>query len=416
MLAAGLYAASSRTGVSFTEDVWAYWQGAISILDGQGYRYFSGNPITAWPPLYSAYLAIWSGVLGRSALSLAFAHGALIAVQAAGWCLLYRSLRPEARADRGWISGAIAVWLASYVALNQIYLLSHTIQLAILPYFLTALVSLVGSERPGWTAGGLALSGALLSLAHNSSVAHVGAAALCILALARGPLTMRVAVSCGLVLAAGGTSLLTRVALGQGQTPPFVGGRFGPLETVSQALGSIGGSLLAGRPGKVVALVLLAYAMAVVARVTRLEDRAASLHCLAATAAIFLLFNVLWLNGSIAETRHLLFVAAVLVPLAVVHLTEIRPVYGGLAAIALVLAAVAWQANTDVSSLGERIPLSAELDASLPPRAQVIRNGRLFVGPSLWEEPAGGYAASIPLWGPNQDVQRRLFGSSPIPD
>src|SRR5579872_7295955 len=63
------YAIIHRAGMGYPQDGSAYWQGAISVLEGNGYRYFSGNPILAWPPLYSVYLSGWTALLGPTVLA-----------------------------------------------------------------------------------------------------------------------------------------------------------------------------------------------------------------------------------------------------------------------------------------------------------------------------------------------------------
>ena len=35
-----------RRGLSFSPDSWAYWQGSVSLLAGDGYRDLFGLPIT----------------------------------------------------------------------------------------------------------------------------------------------------------------------------------------------------------------------------------------------------------------------------------------------------------------------------------------------------------------------------------
>ena len=73
-------------GIDLTPDGWAYWQGAVSLVEGKGYRYFSGNPIVAWPPLYSLYLAAWILVTGPTGLGLVIGNAFLISIQAWLWC------------------------------------------------------------------------------------------------------------------------------------------------------------------------------------------------------------------------------------------------------------------------------------------------------------------------------------------
>jgi hypothetical protein len=82
VLASLIYGLQHRTGIELNADGWAYWQGAQSIADGLGYRYFSGDPIDAWPPLYSLYLSTWIKLCGPEASVLILANIALVFTQA----------------------------------------------------------------------------------------------------------------------------------------------------------------------------------------------------------------------------------------------------------------------------------------------------------------------------------------------
>src|SRR5262245_48546051 len=100
ILAAGfvtavLYAINHRAGIGLEPDGWASWQGAVSINDGLGYRYFSGNEIVAWPPLYSFYLAAWISLLGPTGLGLIIANGVLITAQSMVWVWLVAKLADQ---------------------------------------------------------------------------------------------------------------------------------------------------------------------------------------------------------------------------------------------------------------------------------------------------------------------------------
>lgn len=84
-VAAVAYVLAHPAGMPIDPDGWAVWQGAVSISTGHGYTYFLGNPVTAWPPLYSAYLALWTWLLGPTGWSLLAANFVLIVLQAALW-------------------------------------------------------------------------------------------------------------------------------------------------------------------------------------------------------------------------------------------------------------------------------------------------------------------------------------------
>ncbi len=83
-----LVALNLRRGMPFNPDGWYYWQGSVSLLKGLGYRDFTGGPITAWPPLYSVYLALCQLVLGVSARTIAIATAFATAAAIGSWSIL----------------------------------------------------------------------------------------------------------------------------------------------------------------------------------------------------------------------------------------------------------------------------------------------------------------------------------------
>jgi hypothetical protein len=67
-LIGGLFAAGLlRKGVVMGPDSWAYWKGSVSMLERGSYSYFGGEPVTSFPPLFSAVLAAIQTALGRAA-------------------------------------------------------------------------------------------------------------------------------------------------------------------------------------------------------------------------------------------------------------------------------------------------------------------------------------------------------------
>ena len=66
----------NRNSLTISFDSWSYWDAATSIAQGTGYKSMSGESITAWPPLYSLYLSLWTGA--DQYLSLAEIKASLI--------------------------------------------------------------------------------------------------------------------------------------------------------------------------------------------------------------------------------------------------------------------------------------------------------------------------------------------------
>jgi hypothetical protein len=59
LIALVVYVLLHVVGIGMVVDGWAAWEGAASLATGHGYTYLSGEPVRAWAPLYSLYLAAW---------------------------------------------------------------------------------------------------------------------------------------------------------------------------------------------------------------------------------------------------------------------------------------------------------------------------------------------------------------------
>lgn len=114
------------SGIWISPDGSAYWQGAISIAAGHGYRYWSGTPILDWPPMYSLYLALFARILGPTGLALVIGHAVLVGAEAAAWTALTPSL---------WT----AVYAGLFVGLSQGNPLAHVLVYVWLPLLLCVL-------------------------------------------------------------------------------------------------------------------------------------------------------------------------------------------------------------------------------------------------------------------------------------
>ena len=164
--AAAVHGWSTRHGLAFTPDSWAYWEGSVSILEGCGLRYVGGQSITDWPPLFFWYLAIAQAVLGKSVFALTLAYSVVLAVSVVGWSKLVLRLHSS------W--NGISVVSATYIALFVIpwysILLFELLALAILPWLLLELLDLVAAQDPRKVQAvrSLIFSAALLVTRHAS--------------------------------------------------------------------------------------------------------------------------------------------------------------------------------------------------------------------------------------------------------
>ena len=125
-----LFAIATREGIALTPDGWAHWEGAVSLIEGCGWRYISGPPILDWPPLFTWYLVVVQYLLGIHAGSLAVASGVLLATSTFGWLLLLtRTLHlPSSVVVLGG-----SVHMSLFLLVWHSVLLSELLTLALLP-------------------------------------------------------------------------------------------------------------------------------------------------------------------------------------------------------------------------------------------------------------------------------------------
>ncbi|MDB5354300.1 MAG: hypothetical protein JWN24_753 [Phycisphaerales bacterium] len=185
LFAAVIAAAASgiilRNGIKIPSDGWAYWEGSVSLLNGNGYHHFTGRRIWSWPPGYPLYLAAFQLVGGVSGATLAHANTALAAVAAFGWTAAFllplrrslesaRTLRPAALA----LPLLAAIFIALTVATGFRTAMAHNLVYTIYPL---TLYTTFRTIQPGGTGRGTIgfalLNAALLSLlaiTHNSFI------------------------------------------------------------------------------------------------------------------------------------------------------------------------------------------------------------------------------------------------------
>ncbi|HEV2105992.1 MAG TPA: hypothetical protein VGU27_09705, partial [Candidatus Eisenbacteria bacterium] len=178
-------AALLARGLELTPDGWAYWESGVSLLTGHGYAYFGGQPIRAFPPLFSLLVAGFSAALGVSGLTLIVLLAALAAASGYAWTRLYAALAGAGQAGGPWPL-LFALYVALSVAGWSQALLADTLGLALLGATLFPLARLCatppaaagpGAAFRGRDALGLALGLTALLLTRNAALAFVAAAA-----------------------------------------------------------------------------------------------------------------------------------------------------------------------------------------------------------------------------------------------
>ena len=322
-----------------TPDSWAYWQGSVSLLRGNGYRFFFGHlPITDWPPGYSIYLEVWERIFGVSGLTLAAANVFLGGLAAFSWSWVLLRLLGRVMKGGQRLSFPVAAVIVLYVALMTasacIYVLADNLKYALLPWLIDASI-LAAQAASGSTflrriiAAGVA--GAVLMLVHNGSVAFVMAA--CAVVLCGQVSVMRRVGGVVLlgVLALGPWLVVTRVLGQDGSHRVGLGiANSTPLYYVNELARGIG-DLLASRPILGCILFLLLVALVVqeltgsrISTGSALSQQGRRVVVLCAVfaavsvAALYMVFNLTWIQDPIDAAngrRYLLFLPLIVVPL-----------------------------------------------------------------------------------------------------
>ncbi len=183
LIAGVLSALVLSQGINMNADGWAFWSGAVSLAEGQGYTHFYGNaPIWEWPPTFSYFIAAWQSVFGVSVRTLIYSTVFLsvLAVLLWGW-FFHRLAELFTLSDRLRLLFHIAtlLFLAAFIPYYYKSLLIDNLRFALLPLYLHFFMNVVRAETESarWkSASGLILTGMLLAVIHNANLAFVGAA------------------------------------------------------------------------------------------------------------------------------------------------------------------------------------------------------------------------------------------------
>lgn len=304
----------------------------MSIASGTGYRDFAGTPLTAWPPLYSLYLALWVRLMGATGLALVVANGVLVVLQSVAWFSAIFHIWNLGRVDRPKSTViAVALYIALYVPLTL--QAGHSANLGFLCDCLMLLsawqICQVNTLRGRliWLLAAIAAA-TLALLSHNVNVAFVAACASALLLLrhrSRGDV-----VSAGsLVIVPLLVWLAVRWHLGQlGSHPVDVSlAQSGPFEYVLQMAMVIGNLIVPRAFGApyVVAAALLAWCVWMLIFSRRGSDAASArftaLVLLVACALTVLLFSVTSVTDPIGA-RFVGWVPVVIVPAILIYLSS----------------------------------------------------------------------------------------------
>ncbi len=338
LLVALLCVYRSRAGLRFVPDGWAVWEGSVSLLERGTYAYFAGDPIRYWPPLPSLLLAATQALLGTSCAAVLVFLAAVSGLGWLGWSRLTARLladapRPALRVAVGWLHAALVLGAGSL-------LLGHVVVLALLPWFLAALLDLLHGPEEGRTGARvrLGLAGAALLLSHHTAVIFFPSAAVWLLLRRAG--RRELLLDAAPLAAASAVWLASRLLLDQGRSHPLLlGGRAGPTAYLVQLVTGLGELVSPTWWAPVTfPLGLLLLGLALVAARAREAPpaRVVASIGLGGLAGLWVLFDLIWISDALRD-RFVWSFPLLAVPAAAVVLAR----RSAAAAVALVLLAAA---------------------------------------------------------------------------
>jgi hypothetical protein len=391
VLAAALTAALVFRGLVFTPDGWAYWEGGVSLLSGHGYAYFGGQPIRAFPPLFSVVIALASAVFSVSGATLALLLVLTSAATAFVWASMFVSWCGGRRSAARW-KMAIALWTALTVGFWCQSLLADTLGLALIGIVSWAVARAATPAPAGRALTALAGSLAALVVTRHAGLALVPAAALVALVSAwRTPVSRRLGILVATVVVPLAIAWLTSAAFGELHTRVVALGvaRYTPGDYVAQIVN--GWADLVAHPvlraGKWV--VAIAMALAFMAALGRLalsggeaarQALAVAILALLATACTAILFNLTWVHD---ELRGRFLWPLPLVALGTMAVAASRSTPGhsrGLAVVtALVIVLAAGRAGVGVARVF-RSQLAVDVTPSTTLRVDHVEQPAVAIG------------------------------------
>ena len=403
VIALSAFALLNCRGIDLTPDGWAYWQGAVSLVEGKGYRYFSGNPIVAWPPLYSLYLAAWILVTGPTGLGLVIGNAFLISIQAWLWCYVLLTIWCDTGDEAGCLPRlAVAVYIGLFTAVTQQGVLADVLKYSLAPLLLRATWEMRRTDASVSSAQGTALAavaGSLALLAHSSSVVFIAASSVMIgtTKAPRRRWDAAIVATVPLLVWA-----IVRQLMGQsGSHAIGVGVGHYDSTTYLRQLVRATGSLLApnhhGLPFLAVGAGLVLTTVMVRRHAGNQALRFAALFVGLSAAFTYALFNLVWVRDPIGE-RFLLFFPVILAPLWILASAR-GPLAGFVACSLLILLPVLywtgagiWIRNTatfeDLGFPEGFAPRSARVSSSYPQGPPRETGTGLLLSPLAWEESA----------------------------
>ena len=206
-------------GITVPPDGWAYWEGSVSILNGQGYVRFGGGQINAFPPLYPVLLAASQKIFGVSGATLILTTSVLAGMTVSIWSFARFDVQQDTKLDRAhaWL---FALFVTFFIPSYFTGLLSETLFLPL--YGLLVILINRAIVRPSNRFAGKLCMGSVLLLAmlltRNASVVLIPPLAILAFLYGRSYSMGRAVIATAAIAGAVVVWLLVRHWLGQGQS------------------------------------------------------------------------------------------------------------------------------------------------------------------------------------------------------
>jgi len=329
----GLYALLSgmltgfmiRNGFVSNPDSWAYWEGSVSLIEYGRYTYLNGEPITAWPPLFSVYLSLAQWIGSQSGAWLCCAMVSITVLNVVAWgAYVHFLFRDTCEAPERLAFHGAMTFVTLFVATCSSMLLAHVLLLFFLGLmFRMILVTRVcGQDAYMRNVALLAVVLACALLTHNTGLAYTSTVVLVLLADRTRPVNLRVAAAIVILVVALCPWLTLRWMCGQTGSHAVSTPLFTPFHYVRQSLSGIGTFFLPVAPDlKYVRGALGVLSVGGLAGLLLFRKRAGmpvpAAAVLALTllsfASIFAIFNFVWIDAPLSG-RFLWYMPLAFVP------------------------------------------------------------------------------------------------------
>jgi hypothetical protein len=201
-------------------------------------------------------------------------------------------------------------------------------------------------------------------------------------------------------------SLLTAAWLGQIGGHPIEGGRFSLAETLMQISDGIGYFVLPRAARLLGSIVLVGVVAAMLIRSSGPRSRQTLFvlaFCLVSLTLLAIAFSITWLNGLVSESRHLLIVPLLVIPILASRCASSNNLIMKSAALLVFLTPLSRTLSNAPMTSHDLVPAYASISACPGFGRTKTIDGKMLVGPIAWEEPEGGYSSSgAPRWGASQ--------------